>query len=60
LQHILHTLNPAPALIKTATWDVVAWNDAASAVLTDYGLVPPREHNLLRGAFLIPGGQTAW
>ena len=31
---------PAPARraqIRTAIWDVIAWNRAAAAVLTDYG-----------------------
>src|SRR5471030_2037767 len=30
LQRVLDTLNPSPALIRTATWDVVAWNRAAT------------------------------
>ena len=37
LQRLLDALEVSPALIKTATWDVVAWNRAAAAVLTDYG-----------------------
>src|SRR6202012_4394141 len=35
LQRVLDALSPSPALIKTSTWDVVAWNRAAAAVLTD-------------------------
>src|SRR5579863_261356 len=30
LQRVLDALHPSPALIRTATWDVVAWNRAAS------------------------------
>src|SRR3954451_14526540 len=37
LQRILDLLEPTPALIRTATWDVVAWNKAATVMLTDYG-----------------------
>src|SRR3954447_26930136 len=37
LQRVLDALEVSPALIRTATWDVVAWNRAAAAVLTDYG-----------------------
>src|SRR6202008_3861073 len=45
LQRVLDALNPSPALIRTAIWDVVAWNRAATVMLTDYGAVPPEERN---------------
>lgn len=51
LQRVLDALNPNPALIKTVTWDVVAWNRAAAAVLTDYGTLPPGRRNILRQIF---------
>src|SRR5258708_28442639 len=41
LQRVLDALEFSPAMIKTATWEVVAWNRAAAAVLTDYGALPP-------------------
>jgi transcriptional regulator with XRE-family HTH domain len=34
LQRLLDALEFSPALIKTATWEVVAWNRAATIVLT--------------------------
>ena len=37
LQRVLDALSVSPAIVKTATWDVVAWNAAAAALLTDYG-----------------------
>jgi transcriptional regulator with XRE-family HTH domain len=37
LQRLLDMLDHSPAFIRTATWDVIAWNKAAAAVLTDYG-----------------------
>ena len=43
-----------PALIKTPTWDVVAWNRAATIVLTDYALLPPQARNVLRRLFGDP------
>src|SRR5579863_8764937 len=43
LQRVLDALEPSPALIRTATWDVVAWNRGASAMLTDYGALPPEQ-----------------
>ena len=35
-------------------WDVVAWNRAATVVLTDYGSLPPDQRNILRFIFLEP------
>lgn len=52
LQRLLDALDASPALVRTATWDVVAWNRAAAAVLTDYGARPAAERNLLRLLFL--------
>ena len=51
LQRVLDALNPSPALIKTATWDVVAWNRAATVVLTDYSKLAPEQRNILRLIF---------
>jgi len=63
LQRLLDALEVSPALIKTATWDVVAWNRAAAIVLTDYGALPPGERNILRLVFCDPrvrAAQTDW
>ncbi|WP_081709460.1 helix-turn-helix transcriptional regulator [Mesorhizobium erdmanii] len=54
LQRLIDTLDASPALIKTATWDVVAWNRAAEIVLTDYGTIPAGRRNVLRFMFLTP------
>jgi hypothetical protein len=51
---VLDALEPSPALIRTATWDVVAWNRAVAVMLTDYGALPPEERNILRYIFLDP------
>ena len=54
LQRVLDALDPSPALIRTAIWDVLAWNRAATVVLVDYGTLPPDQRNLLRMMFLNP------
>jgi transcriptional regulator with XRE-family HTH domain len=59
LQRVLDALDPLPALIRTATWDVVAWNRAATSLLTDYAAVPPAERNILRLIFLDPRARSA-
>ena len=55
LQRLLDTFEYSPAIIKTATWDVLAWNRAATVVLTDYGQLPVAQRNILRLMFCTPG-----
>ena len=59
LQRVLDALQPSPALIRTATWDIVAWNRAATVMLTDYGALPPEQRNVLRFIFLDPRVRAA-
>ncbi len=59
LQRVLDALEPSRALIRTATWDVVAWNRAATVMLTDYGSLPPEQRNVLRFIFLDPRVRAA-
>ncbi|MBW8725764.1 MAG: helix-turn-helix domain-containing protein [Inquilinus limosus] len=59
LQRVLDALTLSPALVKTPTWDVVAWNRAAAVVLTDYGALPPEQRNILRLVFLDPRVRAA-
>jgi transcriptional regulator with XRE-family HTH domain len=59
LQRVLDALEVSPALVKTATWDIVAWNRAAAAVLTDYGALPPGQRNILRMMFGNPHVRAA-
>src|SRR5579863_9415475 len=48
LQRVLDALDPSPAVIRTAIWDVVAWNRAATVIFGDYGSAPPEQRNILR------------
>jgi len=59
LQRLLDTLEFSPALVRTATWDIVAWNRAAEAVLTDYSRLATAERNILRMMFLDPRVRAA-
>jgi transcriptional regulator with XRE-family HTH domain len=59
LQRVLDALDPCPALIRTATWNVIAWNRAATVMLTDYGSLPPEQRNILRFIFLDPRVRAA-
>ncbi|HET9029975.1 MAG TPA: helix-turn-helix transcriptional regulator [Candidatus Aquilonibacter sp.] len=51
LQRVLDGMELMPAIIRTSTWDVLAWNRAAVAVFGDYSQLPPAERNLLRLIF---------
>ena len=51
LQRVLDAFEVSPAIIKNATWDVIAWNRAAAAVLVDYAALPPEGRNILRLMF---------
>ena len=63
LQKVLDALELNPAIVKTPTWDVIAWNKAAAAVLTDYSKLPPGKRNILRIIFGDPQSrarQSSW
>src|ERR1700747_3151032 len=59
LQRVLDALDPNPAVIRTAIWDVVAWNRAATVMLMDYRSMPPEQRNILRFFFLDPRSRAA-
>ncbi|WP_075632342.1 helix-turn-helix transcriptional regulator [Novacetimonas hansenii] len=58
LQRVLDRLDPSPAFIRTATWDMVAWNRAATELMTDFALLPPEHRNILRLIFLDSRSRT--
>ena len=63
LQRVLDALEISPAIIKTATWDVVAWNRAAATLLTDYATLPREGRNILRlmfGNARVRAAQEDW
>lgn len=59
LQRVLDAMEGMPAMLRIATWDVVAWNRAATVVMGDYADVPVRERNILRRLFLNPHARDA-
>jgi transcriptional regulator with XRE-family HTH domain len=54
LQRVLDSLEYSPAMVKTPTWDIIAWNEAARAVLKDYSKMAPEQRNILRILFGDP------
>lgn len=59
LQNVLDGQPLHPAIVKTPAWDIVAWNEAASAVLVDYEAVAPEQRNILRRLFSDPAVRAA-
>ncbi|MFE1878493.1 helix-turn-helix transcriptional regulator [Streptomyces diastatochromogenes] len=51
---LLHRLPQAAAIVTSATFEVLAWNDLAAALMEDFSALPRRERNLVRRAFLGP------
>ncbi|WP_045741144.1 helix-turn-helix domain-containing protein [Actinoplanes rectilineatus] len=53
---LLRTLEPTPALVLSARFDVIAQNDAAVELLEDFTVTAPRRRNLIRRHFLPEAG----
>ncbi|MFF7365030.1 helix-turn-helix domain-containing protein [Streptomyces sp. NPDC008125] len=51
---LLRRLPDTAGIVLSATFEVIAWNDLAVALLGDYSALPRRERNLVRQAFLTP------
>ncbi len=45
---LLHRLGPIPAYLVDEREDIVAWNPAAAALITDFGRLPVEERNTVR------------
>ncbi len=57
-QSILDLINGLPlaaAVVLSATYEVLAWNDLACALMEDFSALSRRDRNLLRRAYLSPG-----
>ncbi|WP_210592930.1 helix-turn-helix transcriptional regulator [Streptomyces sp. GESEQ-35] len=51
---LLHRLPQAAAFVISATYEVIAWNDLAAALMEDFSALSRRDRNLLRRGFLGP------
>ncbi|MGB6985772.1 MAG: helix-turn-helix transcriptional regulator [Candidatus Aquilonibacter sp.] len=58
LQRVLDSLECSPALVRTAAWDVIAWNRAAATIMGDYSALSLQERNVLRLIFTDPNAKT--
>lgn len=51
---LLNRLPQAAAIVLSATYEVIAWNALAAALMEDFSALPRRDRNLVRRAFLEP------
>lgn len=51
---------PQPAYLTGQRWDVLAWNDAASALFGDFAKLPPEERNILHWMFTHPDARQVF
>ncbi|MFC8519310.1 helix-turn-helix transcriptional regulator [Streptomyces sp. NPDC057257] len=54
---LLHRLPQAAAIVLSASYEVIAWNELAAALMEDFSALPRRDRNLVRRAFLGPRPQ---
>ena len=60
VQCVLDAMPTSPAMVRTPTWDVVAWNAACAALMGGGPAgAPPRERNSLRRLFCDPDARAA-
>ena len=51
---LIERLPHAAAIVMSATYEVLAWNDLACALMEDFSALSRRDRNLIRRAFLGP------
>ncbi|WP_433658351.1 helix-turn-helix transcriptional regulator [Nocardia sp. CA-128927] len=51
---LVRRLPQAAAIVTSATYEVIAWNDLACALMEDFSALSRRDRNLVRRAFLGP------
>jgi transcriptional regulator with XRE-family HTH domain len=54
VQAVLDALDPTPAYVSNQRYDVLAWNTAATWLITDFGAYPPEHRNILWLNFAAP------
>jgi transcriptional regulator with XRE-family HTH domain len=51
IQQTLDSMSPSPAWLINTRWDILAWNNAATAVFGDFGMIPEHERNIVWQTF---------
>ncbi|MEU3980589.1 helix-turn-helix transcriptional regulator [Streptomyces sp. NPDC026672] len=60
MRTFINAIDPVPALLQGPRMEVLAWNRAASILLTDFGALPVAERNVARWLFLDQSTRTRY
>ncbi|WP_344488485.1 helix-turn-helix transcriptional regulator [Nonomuraea monospora] len=55
--HLLDRLDDTPAFVMDATYNVLAWNPLAAALIADFSALPPGERNFIWRYFTDPAAR---
>lgn len=58
LQRLLDDLTGTPALVMGRRTDILAWNNLAAALITDFGQIPEKHRSYIRLLFTDPAMRT--
>lgn len=54
LRMLVEAIDPTPAYVRNARFDILSWNKAVANLFVDYATLAPHERNTLRLLFLHP------
>ncbi|WP_327672728.1 MULTISPECIES: helix-turn-helix transcriptional regulator [unclassified Streptomyces] len=60
LQRLLDDLTATPAVVMGRRMDIIAWNQLAAALITDFAAVPEKQRNYLQILFTDPAMRTLY
>ncbi|GAB2495716.1 helix-turn-helix transcriptional regulator [Nocardiopsis aegyptia] len=60
LRAFIDAIDPVPAMLQGPRMEVLAWNRAATILLTDFGAMAPSDRNIARWLFLDPTTRTRY
>ncbi|MFF1463980.1 helix-turn-helix domain-containing protein [Streptomyces sp. NPDC058330] len=60
LRRLLDDLTVTPAVVMGRRMDVIAWNQLAAALITDFGKLPEKDRNYVRVLFTDPAMRTLY
>ncbi|TWG07591.1 helix-turn-helix transcriptional regulator [Saccharopolyspora dendranthemae] len=60
MRALVQAMDPLPAPLQGPRMEVLAWNRAASILLTDFGAMPARDRNIARWLFLDSSNRTRY
>ncbi|MBM9503024.1 helix-turn-helix transcriptional regulator [Actinacidiphila acididurans] len=60
LRELVASLDPLPAMVQSRRMDVLALNNAAKVLLTDFDRIPARDRNIVHWLFTDPQARTRY